>query len=140
MKYWDASAVVPLLVDEPMTDSMKNIALSDSDFAVWWATGTECVSALSLRLRTGDIRKTTHEAGMARLAAARSRWTVFPPTERIRVEAERLLLAHPLRAADAFQLAAALSAADGDPTSLEFVSLDFRLTQAARGEGFIVES
>lgn len=121
-----------------MTDAMKGIALGDSDFAVWWATGTECVSALSLRLRTRDIRQTTHDTGMARLAAARSRWTVFPPTERMRIEAERLLLIHPLRAADAFQLAAALSAADGDQKSLEFVSLDFRLAQAARGEGFIV--
>jgi len=117
---------------------MKKIALLDSDFAVWWATGTECISALSLRLRTRDIRQITHDAGMARLAAARSRWTVFPPTKEIRDEAERLLLVHPLRAADAFQLAAALSAADGDAKSLEFVSLDFRLTQAARSEGFIV--
>jgi predicted nucleic acid-binding protein len=121
-----------------MTDAMNDLALLDSDFAVWWATGAECVSALSLRLRTRDIRQTTHQAGMARLAAARSRWTVFPPAEAIRLDAERLLLVHPLRAADAFQLAAALCAADGDPNSLEFVSLDNRLAQAARNEGFVV--
>ena len=45
---------------------------------------------------------------------------------------------HPLRAADALQLGAALVAADGDPQSLELVTLDNRLAEAARLEGFSV--
>jgi predicted nucleic acid-binding protein len=45
---------------------------------------------------------------------------------------------HPLRAADALQLGAALFAADGDPQSLELVTLDRRLADAARREGFPV--
>jgi uncharacterized protein len=43
---------------------------------------------------------------------------------------------HPLRAADALQLAAAVVAAERDPPSLEFVSLDDRLLEAASREGF----
>ena len=45
---------------------------------------------------------------------------------------------HPLRTADALQLGAALVAADGDPQSLELVTLDRRLADAARREGFPV--
>jgi hypothetical protein len=45
---------------------------------------------------------------------------------------------HPLRAADSLQLAAALVAADHDPTTLELVCLDARLATADRREGFRV--
>jgi uncharacterized protein len=45
---------------------------------------------------------------------------------------------HPLRAADALQLAAAFAAAERRPTSLELVTLDDRLADAARKEGFVV--
>jgi hypothetical protein len=42
-----------------------------------------------------------------------------------------------LRAADAQQLAAALIASDNEPSMLEVVCLDQRLTEALRKEGFI---
>ncbi len=45
-------------------------------------------------------------------------------------------MTHPLRAADALQLGAAIVAADGDTASLEFVTLDRRLADAALREGF----
>jgi predicted nucleic acid-binding protein len=43
---------------------------------------------------------------------------------------------HPLRTADALQLAAAFVAAEQRPSSLEVVTLDDRLAAAARKEGF----
>lgn len=48
----------------------------------------------------------------------------------------RLLRLHPLRAADALQLAAALVLAEHDPRTLPFVTLDERLALAAEQEGF----
>lgn len=48
-----------------------------------------------------------------------------------------MLRVHPLRAADAAQLAAAFVAAERHPSSLEFVILDMRLAAAARKEGFL---
>jgi hypothetical protein len=48
------------------------------------------------------------------------------------------LRVHPLRAADALQLAAAFIAAERRPSSLELVTLDDRLAVAARKEGFAV--
>ena len=56
----------------------------------------------------------------------------------VRRHAERLVESHPLRAADALQLGAALAAAEDDPAGLEFVTLDRRQALAAEREGFRV--
>jgi hypothetical protein len=53
-----------------------------------------------------------------------------------REAAVRFLGVHPLRAADALQLAAAFVAAERRPVSLEVVTLDGRLADAAHKEGF----
>ena len=50
----------------------------------------------------------------------------------------RFLRVHPLRAADALQLGAAFLAAERRPPSLEMVTLDDYLANAARREGFAV--
>ena len=60
------------------------------------------------------------------------------PSASLRRIAERLLRLHSLRASDSLQLAAALTAADQDPATLEIVCLDERLARAARREGFRV--
>ena len=56
----------------------------------------------------------------------------------MRDDARRLVRVHDLRAADAFQLAAARVAADGQPGTLPLVTLDERLALAASREGFRV--
>jgi predicted nucleic acid-binding protein len=48
----------------------------------------------------------------------------------------RFLRVHPLRAADALQLAAAFTAAERRPSSLAFVCMDEKLLAAAKREGF----
>jgi len=48
----------------------------------------------------------------------------------------RLLRIHPLRAADAFQLAAALVACEERPAGFSFLTGDERLGEAAENEGF----
>ena len=76
---------------------------------------------------------------MKSLQTLRGAWLEVQPTERVRRRALRLLLrVHALRGADALQLAAALTAAEEDPASLEFVSSDARLSTAAEREGFKV--
>jgi uncharacterized protein len=52
--------------------------------------------------------------------------------------AVRFLRVHPVRAADALQLAAAFVAAERRPASLEVITFDDRLAVAARKEGFVV--
>ena len=81
----------------------------------------------------------------ARLSDARSEvqktcniWIEIAMIETVREHAESALAAHPLRAADALQLGAALVAAAGNPETLQFVTLDRRLAVAAEREGFPV--
>ena len=66
------------------------------------------------------------------------RWIEIYDAVAARVHAECIIMEHPLRTADALQLGAALVAADGDPQSLELVTLDRRLGEAAQREGFPV--
>ncbi len=118
---------------------MRSLAQADAEQIVWWATGTECVSALTRRLRLGQLDQADVDSAIIRLTDIRNRWTEVPPTVELREEAERLLHLHPLRAADALQLEAALETVRNAPQPLAFVCLDERLCQAARSEGFRVE-
>ena len=138
MRFWDASALLPLLVDEPAREHLIALLGDDDEVLAWWATPVEIASALARREREGLL--SADEVAIA-LGAARGlaeSWHEIVPSDGVRRTAERLLRTHPLRAADALQLAAALIAADHDPTSLELVCLDERLRSAARREGFTV--
>jgi len=73
-----------------------------------------------------------------RLLAFDESAAMIVPSEAIRSRADRLLAIHPLRAVDALQLAALLAAAEDRPAEIPFVTLDDRLAEAARKEGFSV--
>ena len=47
MKYWDSSAVMPLLLDEPFSGSVYTTMRGDNEMVSWWGTPTECCSALA---------------------------------------------------------------------------------------------
>jgi uncharacterized protein len=136
MRFWDASAVVPLLVDEPERPDLDRLLVRDPVMLVWWSTPVECVSALARREREGALGATEMRTALERLRALSSQWHEVLPSPAVRGVAERMLRVHALRAADALQLAAALVAAEHDPASLEFVCLDQRLLDAAAREGF----
>ncbi len=138
MKYWDSSAIVPLLVDEQTSPVVLEEYLRDPEIIAWWATGVECVSALARVERDGGLSTSTMTDALGRLDALERAWSEILPTERLRELAVRLLRVHALRAADALQLAAALVAAEGRAGSLTLVSLDDRLALAAEREGFRV--
>lgn len=136
MKFWDSSAVVPLLVNESMTGVVSEILAGNRHMCVWWATEVECVSALARLERENPATSTAIETAFDRLAALRREWSEVAAGGAVRDVARRLLRVHPLRAADSLQLGAAWMLADGDPDSVTVVSLDDRLREAARREGF----
>ncbi len=136
MKFWDSSAVVALLVDEPRHRRSLAELEEDDTMLVWWATPVECVSALARRLRDGAMSADDFAAASNRLRTLAEQWHEVLPTNAVRSVAERMLRVHALRAADALQLAAATIAAERDPPTLELVSLDARLNAAAAKEGF----
>jgi predicted nucleic acid-binding protein len=138
VRFWDASAVIPLVADEPSRERMLMLLDEDPQILVWWGTPVEVVSALARRERDGLLTAddvTNALTGFRHLADS---WHEIVPSDSVRRTAERLLRVHALRAADSLQLAAAITAADHNPSTLELVCLDERLTAAARREGFAV--
>jgi len=138
VRFWDTSALVSLCVVEPVTPDVRRLLDEDSSLIVWWATRTECVSAFARRRREGHLTAATERSAGAVLAALSEAWTEVLPSDPLRSRAERLLGVHALRAADAFQLSAALLWSQGETGGRELVAFDERLREAAEREGFSV--
>jgi len=136
MKFWDASAVVPLLMTEATTKAARTLAEKDPTMIVWWATEVECASAIARLERDDALDDAAAAQAFHRLRQLAQTWHEVDPSDSVREAAVRFLRVHPLRTADALQLAAAFSAAERRPSSLEVVTLDDRLAAAARKEGF----
>jgi predicted nucleic acid-binding protein len=136
MRFWDASAVVPLLMTETATKVLQGLAAADPVMLVWWATEVECVSAIARLEGEGALDPPASIEAFDRLKRLADGWHEVDPSDGVREAAVRFLRVHPLRAANALQLAAAFVAAERRPSSLELITLDARLATAARKEGF----
>lgn len=117
---------------------MQDLAAADPLLLVWWATAVECASALARLEREQALEGAAARDAFGRLARLTESWQEVEAGDLVRETAIRLLRVHPLRAADSLQLAAAFVAAEGRPSTLEFVTLDDRLALAAQKEGFPV--
>src|SRR5437763_11511491 len=51
VKFWDASALIPLLADEPTRERLLKILEADPEMLAWWGTPVEIASALARRER-----------------------------------------------------------------------------------------
>lgn len=138
MRFWDSSAIVPLLVEDPASAEVLEEFEHDPQIVAWWSTETECASAILRKERERVIDQPDVTTALHRLSALVEGWQEVQPTVHVRRTSIRLLRVHQLRAADALQLAAAIVVADGHPASLGFVTRDARLADAATREGFSV--
>ena len=139
MKSWDSSALVPLFAAETRTRAVQSLYTRDSEAVVWWGTLVECASAIARLERDGALSASDAAESFSRLDTLAPSWMQIDPSDEIRESARRFLRVHPLRAADALQLAAALAAAERRPSTLAFVTVDDRLREAAGKEGFLLE-
>lgn len=137
--YHCSPALVPLLAHEAATSRTSALYAADPDVVVWWATRVECASAISRLEREGGFTTESVAEAFRRLDAMAPSWIEIEPTDEIRETARRYLRVHPLRSADALQLAAAFVAAERRPPTLAFLTLDDRLRAAAAKEGFLVD-
>ena len=137
MRFWDTSALVPLLLTQEASPAVESLVRQDPHMAAWWGTPLECASAAARLRREGEITPQEESRVLVLLGALQSAWLEVLPSEEVRAEARRLLRVHPLRAADALQLAAALTWS-AEPVEAELVTFDERLALAARLEGFTV--
>ena len=138
MKFWDSSALIPLIVPEPETRALGGLLRADPAVAAWWGSRLECAAALARLERERRVTGPNMAQARSRLDLLADQWVEISPTPQVREQAERLVRVHALRSGDAHQLAAALVASEYRPASLEFVTIDQRLADAARREGFLL--
>jgi predicted nucleic acid-binding protein len=138
VRFWDSSAIVPLRVAESSSAAVLREYQIDPEVVAWWATEAECVSALARLEREDSLTAPSMVEALRRLNGLVRAWREVQPVAAVRETAIRLLRVHPLRTADAFQLGAAIAAAEGHPATMQLVTLDDRLAHAANREGFAV--
>lgn len=138
MRFWDSSALVPLVVEEERSVACRLLWRTDRAVVVWTISRTEVVSAVHRVARAGRLEKHEIPHALRRLDRLARGWTEVDAVEVVRERAERLLAVHPLSAADAMQLGAALVAVRDRPKGRALVTADDRLGDAAQAEGFDV--
>jgi predicted nucleic acid-binding protein len=130
--------LVALVVEGARSAACRALRRSDPTIVVWTFSRTEIVSALHRLAREGRLAKKELPTALRRLDKLAQTWVEVEAIEPTRGRAERALGLHPLSAADALQLGAALVAARDRPKRRSFVTADDRLGEAALGEGFDV--
>jgi len=140
LRFWDSSAIVPLLLSQAKTEGLRQYYREDPVMLVWWNTAVECASALARVERERPATTAIVSESLTLLKKFAVAWQEIQPTCSIKEQAIRLLRVHNLRAGDALLLAAAILGSEHSPSSLEFVCLDDRLSTAAQREGFRVIS
>lgn len=138
MRFWDSSAIVPLLVHQKASVESDRWLRDDAEIAVWTLTPVEVVSALRRLVRDGDLAESIALAAERRLDELMPTCHVVIDVEGVKSAARRMLRVHALRAADALQLAAAIAWSAGDATSCLLHTFDVRLARAAQREGLQV--
>jgi len=104
VRFWDASAVVPIVIAEPTSAVLRDVADEDPVVALWWGTSVEALSALCRKARDGELDSDGLDGARDRLWAFLEDSHVIAPGDQLRDRAHRLLAVHALRAADALQL------------------------------------
>lgn len=137
MRFWDTSGIVPLLLEQEASPSVTRLLSDDPEMAAWWGTSVECASAAARLRREERLTVAEEDAVLQLVARLRESWSEVRPSAEVVDHATRLLRIHPLKAADALQLAAARVWA-GSGAGAELVTFDERLALAARLEGFRV--
>ena len=138
MRYWDASALVPLIIEETDSELVCTWLSEDEGVVTWAWSRAEATSAIERRTREGKISRSQRRQALERLDAFSITWDEIADVVAVRSRAEELLSRHPLRAADAGQLSAALLLQEYMGSTLSFACLDQRLRAAALREGLEV--
>jgi predicted nucleic acid-binding protein len=133
--FWDTSALIPLCVRQRSTPIVQALS-AQYQKVVWWSTPIEIRSGFARLARMGQLSPNDQVQAQVRLDSMLSEWQEIDPSEALRAQAERLVDRFPLKAADAQQLAAALTWCLGRTKGRAFISGDSQLLDAARQLGF----
>jgi uncharacterized protein len=137
MRFWDTSALIPLMLAEPESDRMRQLLGEDGSIITASITPIEIASVLWRRRHAGSLRVSDNYDADAMFAELSARWDEVAYTDVVVETALDVVTRQPLRTLDAIQLAAAI-VLSGRRSDLPFITLDKDLAAAARAEGFPV--
>lgn len=137
MRFWDTSALIPLILEEDSSARMRTIFDADPHVLTSAFTPLEVASAVWRRRHADEISVEAHQAADVLFADLSTTWTELPVSQGAIEGAISVMSRHQLRAGDALLLGSAILAA-GSSTKLVFVTLDDQQRAAALAEGFSV--
>jgi hypothetical protein len=145
--YLDTSALVKRYVAEAGSAWVRRLLAHPAQYVIYTVAlaQAEVISALQRRVREGRLEGTQAQRLGQRVAVHFAhRYQVITITQALVEQACGVLQTHPLRAADALHLAAALrirqlTQEEGVPPP-HFVGADATLLTAARAEGLLVDN
>lgn len=91
MKFWDASALVPLCLDEPASGTLARTLEADPAMVVWWGSLIECWSAFARRRREGLLTPQDEDSARSILERLHAAWIEIQPVDEVRQYAGRLM-------------------------------------------------
>lgn len=133
--YFDTSALVPLIVDEPSTELCNRLWNESTRVASVRLLYPEARAALARAQRMGRLTRSQLERAVVELDAIVTEVDHVELTAELARTAGELAQSHRLRGYDAVHLAAAAAIADGD---LVMVTGDLELAAAAQQLGLSV--
>ncbi|MBB2891676.1 PIN domain-containing protein [Flexivirga oryzae] len=133
--YFDTSALVPLLIDEPTSEVCGELWDGADNVACTRLGYIEAVAAVAMAERIGRISEADATAGRGVLDELWPAFDVIELSGELMSEAARLAILHGLRGYDATHCAAAIAVND---VELVAASGDKRLLAAWRAEGVSV--
>ncbi len=126
-------------VEEPESDRVRGL-LADDLVATSRITESEVASALARRCREGEFSVADRDRALSVLRRDQRSLFLVEVTRAVSRRSISLLQRHPLRAADALQLASCLEFQEQLRLSVRFVAYDHRLCETARAEGLEIVS
>jgi len=138
LRFWDSSAIVPLIVEQAASSQVDGWFSEDPEVAIWTLTPVELTSAFRRLVREGNLSELEAKKAESRVDELIKRSHVIINVDTVKRHARRLLGSHPLKAADAMQLGAAIEWAAGRTSGRCLHTLDLQLARAAAREGFDV--
>jgi len=67
MRFWDSSALVPLLMTQPLSSKTDKWVAEDGELAVWTLTPIELASAVLRLVREGALQETAANQAESRI-------------------------------------------------------------------------
>ena len=142
--FFDASALVKGYVHEPGSRWVRQVLVPRGpEVFISPLSGVEVLAAIARKARAGEIDGSMRQKGVSAFRMDyRYRFAHTAVSAAVTQEAMALVLAHPLRGADAVQLASALLLREAAPQfkGLAFVAADAALLRLARHTGLATEN